>query len=309
MIGDTRVWSVCPLGFESELDLLEIRFAEQDSVVDVFVVSEASTTYNGDEKRWLLDLSDDRWAPWRSKVRLVRVDDEPDWNVDPFQGFGVRKQWQRENHQRRALGREMHDVNTRDVVVVSDLDEILRPATFTRYVERDDTQVVHPEIPMHRHFLNLRWSDRMGISIARLMRGSEVIDRDGDVEACRRTPAQQQWRVPYWNVYAEAGFDLAQNGWHFSWMGGVEAVERKLRLAAHPEELSSSNGTRRGVKRHLANGLDLQGVDGRHLYWVPDTQLPEHARGERFSHLRCRANRATAVRQAEHITSSYYWRG
>lgn len=304
------IWSCCTLGYKHELDLLEIRLREQDSVVDVFVISEAAWTYSGKEKPFHLNPAAVRWAPWRDKLRVVRVDDEPNWSLFPHQSFGVREHWQRENHQRRALGRVMGDVHPHDVVHVSDLDEILKAEALLKYDEDDEYLVVHPQLPMHRHFLNLHWRDRVALSIGRICRGHLLREVNFDAELVRQSEPRVEWLAPYWNAYALPDFDLALWGWHFSWMGGPAAIAQKLRVAAHPEELMKGrNDTPRAVRRLLDTGRDLQGQH-RPLFWLPDDRLPAAALDDRFAHLRCGPERATPNGDpARAAKPDYYWRG
>jgi hypothetical protein len=305
------VWSMSPLGYEHELDLLEIKLAEQAPVVDRFVIHEAAWHYDGTPKPRLLDLGDARWDAWAHLIRHVFVDDEPPPSLVPFQGFGEHRRWQRENWQ-RAGGPEgvesAHHIAPDDVVLVSDLDEIVRWQTIDWYRAHGRGTVVKPELPMHRHFLNLQWRDRMGISIARIARGHTLYTPLG-WEGLRRADAEETWQVPYWNAYHESAFSLCRHGWHFSWMGGNRAVIDKLKLAAHPEEMVPIALAGKGylgseIERRLMAGLDLQG-ENRKLYWRPDSELPEHAQGSRFAHLRCGPEVATD----EQIPDPTYWSG
>lgn len=299
------VWSVMPLGYAHELDLLEIKLAEQDPVVDRFVICESLWTYSGERKELHVDKTDERWAPWREKLIHVHVASEPPASFEPFQQFGDRRAWQRENVQRLTLTRalELYDLAPDDVVVISDLDEILRAQTIHLYDELDVQPIVHPEIPMHRHFLNLHWRDRMALSIARICRGSHILGDPLGVEGVRRRPADADWKVPYWNAYAQPGFELGLYGWHFSWQGGPDAIAAKLRLAAHPEELGLHNSSPQAVDELLAGGLDIQG-EPRRLFWLPDDRLPVHARLPKFAHLRCGPDAQTPEQLPD-----FYWKG
>lgn len=305
------VWSVCPLGYAHELDLLEIRFAEQASVVDRFVIVESRTHYDGSPKPLHFTSGDPRWAPWALKIHRAIVTDEPPPEFEPFQRFGVREHWQRENWQRKALTHALaiHGLEPDDVVCISDLDEILRASTIMEYVAGNMQTIVHPEIPMHRHYLNLHWRDRMALSIARLCRGVAIMEDPLGVEGVRRRDPQANWHVPYWNSYGDPEFDMGRYGWHFSWMGGTRAIEDKLRLAAHPEELHIRNSTRTAIRELVTKGGDLQG-EPRPLFWIPDSRLPTHALDDRFAHLRCGPELATPGGEAGLAANpTYYWRG
>lgn len=303
------VWSVCPLGYAHELDLLEIRLAEQASVVDRFVIAEAPWTYSGAKKPLRLDVGEDRWEPWREKMFHVLVDDVPPPSFEPFQTFGMRHHWQLENWQRMALIHGMGDLEPDDVVCISDLDEILRATTFLAYQDTNEQGIVHPQLPMHRHYLNLHWRDRVALSIARLCRGRDVMEHPLGVEGVRRADRVTEWTLPYWISYGDPAYDMGRYGWHFSWMGGTRAIDDKLRLAAHPEELHVRNSTRTAIRDLVAAGGDLQG-EHRALFWIPDDRLPAHALGDRFAHLRCGPELATPGGDANVAANpSYYWRG
>lgn len=299
------IWSLCSLGYAHELDLLELRLREQDPVVDRFVVSEAAYHYSGAAKPFHLDLRDDRWAPWREKLVVVQVEDHPDSRAVPHQHFGRAEDWRRENHQRRALGRALDELAPGDVVCISDLDEILRSTTLLDYQQRGVMGLTLPEIPMHRHFLNLHWRDRMSLSVARLCRGSLLIEHQSDPEAVRWLQPQIVWNVPYWNAYSDPSYDLAQHGWHFSWMGGPKAAQEKLFLAAHPEEIGPANWTHESIELTIASGGDLQG-ENRSLFWLPDSRLPAAATA--FPHLLCGPEYATPV-GVDAGAPHYYWNG
>lgn len=298
-----------PLGYWHELDLLEIKLREQSSVVDRFVVSEAEWTYDGTPKPQHLNISDARWEPWVGMLETIHVHG-PAPDREPHQTFGVREHWQRENYQRYMLGKALGNrLEPDDIVVLSDLDEILRASAILKYTHEETRQVVHPLIPMHRHYLNLRWKDRMSLSIARVMRGQTIIDLGMDVEEARWQPPRVEWAVPHWNSYHDPRYDSSVYGWHFSWMGGTRAIDDKLRRAAHPEEIGAHNSTRTAIRNLVKKGGDLQ-AEPRPLFWVPDDQLPAAALDEKFAHLRCGPERATPDGNPQvAVDPNYHWRG
>lgn len=302
------VWSLMPLGYWHELDLLEIKLREQASIVDRFVVSEAEWTYDGTPKPQHLDVRDARWDAWRGMLETIHVHG-PAPDREPHQSFGVREHWQRENYQRYMLGKALNDrLEPDDIVIVSDLDEVLRASAILKYTHEETRQVVLPEIPMHRHYLNLRWKDRMALSIARIMRGQTIIDLGMDVEEARWQPPRVVWSVPHWNAYHDPLYDSSLYGWHFSWMGGTRAIDDKLRRAAHPEEIGAHNSTRTAIRNLVRKGGDLQG-EHRTLYYVPDDFLPAAALDPKFDHLRCGPERATPDEPRAAVDPDYHWRG
>ena len=65
------------ISFFSELDLLELRLNELDSVVDRFVIVEATRTHKGDLKPMYYAENKPRFAQWEDKIVHVPVGDLP----------------------------------------------------------------------------------------------------------------------------------------------------------------------------------------------------------------------------------------
>ena len=108
--------------FFREFDLLELRLAVLDSIVDRFVIVEGTRTFSGQPKPLWFDEHRDRYAKWLPKIRHVVVDDGPDFR-DP---------WLYENHQRNAGARGLGDLPDDAQLIVSDRDEIPNPDAVAR---------------------------------------------------------------------------------------------------------------------------------------------------------------------------------
>jgi hypothetical protein len=160
--------------FMDELDMLEVHLAELFDVVDVFVVAEATTTFQGSRKPLVLadalagrgpdgPRGAARWARYASKLRLVRVDDMPSGcdgrsARSAGRGAGGAGAWACEWHQRNALLRAMPDLADDDLVIVSDVDEILR-APIVRWLRLCDVPM--PARMSTRFFYySLQWQKR-----------------------------------------------------------------------------------------------------------------------------------------------------
>ena len=72
----SRVFDVFP--FFNEIDLLEIRLNELDSVVDFFVITEASTTFSGLEKPFYFELFREKFEHFSSKILYQKIENVPD---------------------------------------------------------------------------------------------------------------------------------------------------------------------------------------------------------------------------------------
>ena len=63
--------------FYNELDLLEIRLNILDSVVDKFVIVEATETFMGQPKPLYYEENKERFVKWKDKIVHYVVDDYP----------------------------------------------------------------------------------------------------------------------------------------------------------------------------------------------------------------------------------------
>jgi Glycosyltransferase family 17 len=106
--------------FYNELDLLDIRLAELDSVVDYFVLVEANQTFTNRPKPFVFEENKQRYQKYLDKIIHVRVDDMP----------GSANAWDNERHQRNAILRGIESADPTDIIIVSDCDEVLRASAI-----------------------------------------------------------------------------------------------------------------------------------------------------------------------------------
>jgi len=112
--------------FYNELDLLEIRLNELDSVVDYFVIVEATKTQTGIDKPLYFDINKDRYTKFKHKIIHIIVRDMPDITKNSA--------WVLENHQRNQIIKGLNNCNLDDIIIISDLDEIPNKKDFPRII-------------------------------------------------------------------------------------------------------------------------------------------------------------------------------
>ena len=264
-------WSLTP--FFNELDVLEIRLAELDPVVDVHVIAESTRTFSGVEKPLHFKENEARFAQWAHKIRHVVVEDSPlDMRFSPPPGIlieGDSGHWDREHHQREALMRAVDDLANGDLVLVSDLDEIPRPEAFNPQFR---FPVMAPYLTLSEMWINWRWAETIPV-VARFCTG-EYLKRAG-IQGVARGPFQAY------------GDTRVGSGWHFSYLGGVDGVRVKLAAAAHQELMCEPFIGEKWITHCLTTGKDLFGRSHRQSYYVPLDQLPVYVQKhqDRFAHL------------------------
>ena len=112
----------------NEMDWLEIRMQEMGEHVDHFVVVESAVTFTGREKELVVQQHWDRFEKWHKKIVYHVLKDPP---------VESKRAWDLEDFQRNAmLLQAMASLDGEslprrgDVVIVADVDEIIRPAAL-----------------------------------------------------------------------------------------------------------------------------------------------------------------------------------
>ena len=198
--------------FFNELELLELRLHELYEHIDVFVLVEAPWTFQGDRKPLFFHQNRRRFRRFLPKIRHVVVEDEAD-SSDP---------WEREFHQRNAIRRGLHDARPNDLVLVSDADEIIRPAAIAEAERRACFSFL--ELDMFYYYLDWlaqAWCRAYAAPYA-------VLSTMPDLSRPRMLDRK----------YFDTGVPesvVPQAGWHFSWAGGVQRMIDKLGAFSHTE--------------------------------------------------------------------------
>ncbi len=193
--------------FSDELDLLEARLTELDSAVYRHVLVEAPLTFQGNQKPLHYLENQDRFAPWKDKIIHVVAD------------LGhCGDHWAREQASRDAVQQGLGDLADDDIFLLSDVDEIPRPAIIP---EAPGTDLM---MRMHVLAVNLMESGWWSGTLAEFGRDYR--------RAVRRFLGRQ--RGDGRRVLANTmGFPVAA-GWHFSWLGGADGMRSKIHSSAPP---------------------------------------------------------------------------
>jgi hypothetical protein len=146
-----RVFDCFP--FFNELDILEIRLHELSPVVDRFVLAEATTTFSGAPKPLHFLENRKRFAAFADRITHIVVENVPQ---------NVRSAWDRRRHQVDALMRGLGEAKADDLVLLSDVDEILRAQAVRVAAENPPGrfEVLCFELRMYNYFVNFECEER-----------------------------------------------------------------------------------------------------------------------------------------------------
>ena len=239
-----KVFDLFP--FYNELDLLELRIAELDSVVDVFGLVELPVTFT------------DRPKPLYYAEMRLRVDvDHPKVNfyVPPAYPSGLHPtvDW----FQRAQLGKHLSGAWDGDIVMVSDVDEIPNRDVVRRIIAAGIDEPLCLQSRLYYHRVDLY--DESGPWSGTIICTVKQFHEAGGAQELRH----RRCLLP----------QIPDAGWHFSWLGNEKAIAEKL-LAVDIERDSNDQMTNPGqnldfLRSCYETGTDLFGRKEHNKVRVP----------------------------------------
>ncbi len=206
--------------FFNELELLEIRLNELDDVVDYFVLVEMDQTFQGTSKLMIFKENKQRFEKFLSKIIHIEVTDRIEFHNNP---------WEREKFQRDQILRALHQCKDNDVILVSDLDEIISHQAIPRIVEGLKQ---HPIVACHLdffvYFLNAKEKNNGRIRPFAIQYGNLKNQSVDDLRKCFI------FHIP--NPPPYEPYTIHDAGWHFCSMGGLTRFVQKLDAWSHTPE-------------------------------------------------------------------------
>lgn len=255
--------------FFNELDVLEIRLHELDSVVDKFVIVESHKTFTNLDKPLFYAENQDRFARFSDKIIHVVAEN--------IEGEGIH--WEREEHQRNQIVRGLSGANPEDAILIGDVDEIPSAKAVSENLASE--HLVAFELYHTYGFLDLffgMWQN-----------GTRLTKR-------RNIETPQKTRLG-------GGKMIHRAGWHFAYLGDPEHVAQKLRSFSHVEFDRPPFNDPDHIAREMARGRtmmgDLQGTRLSHEL------LPDFVRSnqEKLNHRFCPHDlKAAGEDEMKHVT-------
>lgn len=233
--------------FFNEKEILKFRLQYLKDVVDYFVIVEADTTHSGKPKEqnfsWDLVPADIHHKIIYNYISFPEVMPDPNWtSVNNEENI---KAWQRENYQRFVIKDFLTLAEDEDLILITDVDEIPSINRILLLKERFDILFNYKVIALemktffytikHQAFINdgtteLKWYHPKA-TIKKYLECSNLI------------------RLTTPNVAIE------DFGWHFSYFGGINRIETKIKSYAHLE--SNNEDNLKKIKDRVINNLDV----------------------------------------------------
>jgi beta-1,4-mannosyl-glycoprotein beta-1,4-N-acetylglucosaminyltransferase len=271
----------------TELDWLEIRLHTLSRYVDYFVIIESRTTFTGKPKPLHLGENWDLFKDFHHMIIYRVVEDS----------VQSQRIWDHEDYLRNALFKEVfpdltgtaEQANPGDALVVSDMDEIIRPGAML--LLRYCSVPARLTLRTHFYYYSFQWRHRgpqWAHPDATIYRGSETIMpnnlRQGLLgHGWAPIAAFRRWwdRGTLWNA-----------GWHCSsCFATVAEMRTKMHSFSHQGWNTANNRDSRTLVNRVRHGLDLFGRVGE-LYDrvelngdVPPFVFEQYKQNGRFRYL------------------------
>lgn len=257
--------------FFNELDLLELRLRELWDVVDQFIVVEATRTFQKKEKPLFFQKNRDRFRKYDSKIKHIIVDRYPTF----WTKFRPVTTWHYDNHQKEQILQGLDQAEPTDQVIISDLDEIPFPEKVIQARNIPGVKVVeHFQSYYYLNYVCTRINDYGGQAVAQRnrngfgrWRGSVILPKNL-IKSVKRTRDYRDEEGP-------GITSLTEGGWHFSNMGGIEALHYKMQAWAHKEYNSPEFTSLKKLAQNIIQGTDSIGENMKYeLFNLEDPKIP-----------------------------------
>lgn len=193
--------------FNDEFDMLDIRLALTQHYVDRWIILEGNRTWSGQEKSYNLSNNLDRYAQYQDRICVIKLD-IPAGYVN----------WQCENHSRASLQQEINKLDAQDIVVHSDLDEIVNPEKMQHIIDYMDVHqrpvacVLDMYVYKFDQKMNRSWN---GTVIARkcMFENPQQLYKGNNTKRKDRSHCV---------IFPETV------GWHWTWIGNDNRIRSKV---------------------------------------------------------------------------------
>jgi beta-1,4-mannosyl-glycoprotein beta-1,4-N-acetylglucosaminyltransferase len=249
--------------FFNEIDLLKIRLEYLHQHVDHFIICESNVTHSGAPKSWnFLDHSKDfeaykdkiiyaQYTPSISEYDFTKKDEVFNENA---------ASWKLERGQRNYISNFLKGFDSEDVVIVSDADEIWNPELANLIRSNPQIEMARLELQFNYYYLNCRGIGKLNnVWTSSYLTKLSKLGNNLDLSKIRTQEA-----LP----------TIANAGWHFSYLGGIDAIIHKIESFAHQELNFDSIKDRARLQACLERGLDFLNRPGHEWAFHPIDYYP-----------------------------------
>ena len=226
--------------FFNELDLLKLRLTENYNYIDYFILVESNITFSGEKKNYIFEENKELFSKFLNKIIHLKITDTPITN----------NPWEREQYQRNYLlnGIKSLQINNNDIIFLSDCDEII-DNTVIQYIKQNGLTEQVYSLNMDVYYYNY---------------------------CCKSNEEWYKVKVFTYNLLRKLSLDTIRTmnttifplkgGWHFSYFGGIENIQNKIKAFSHQEYNNNKYLNESHLKNCTANLTDLYNREINYIY-------------------------------------------
>ncbi|MEW7312385.1 benzoate transporter [Buttiauxella gaviniae] len=237
----------CFLYYDEDM-LLDIRLNVLNDYVDKFVIVESTHSFTGLPVELHFDIN--KYQKFKDKIIYVVFDEPP-----------VEDSWTNEARTRNAIMRGLKDAKDDDIIIVSDVDELIHPDAIAQHKPHYLCSVLHQTFYNYQFNLQVFNDDgRPRICPAPRITSYKNLKNFflGEPETLRnlkRSVLHKQWFK--WNYLKFRTQKIKNGGWHFSWIMTAERISEKMSAISHTEYDTPELNNQEHIKNAIENGLDI----------------------------------------------------
>lgn len=246
--------------YNGETALLKLHLGVLYDYVDKFIIVEANKTFTGNKKPMYFFRDQRYFKPWFKKIEYYPM---TDWDDPEIWELAVKSpqtqgasHWKREFYIKESIQKALiaHHVNPEDQLFIGDVDEIIDPNA-----EYESDSPVKAKLRVYAYYLNNRSTEDFHGTLI-----TEYKDIKG--KCLNHIRADKSL---YSNTYL---------GWHFTSMGGIEEVRRKLNDSYTPETYNTYE-VQQNLPENMKNRKDFLNRD--FTFTLDETEWPLYLKEHR----------------------------
>lgn len=234
----------CMLFFDDS-ELLEIRLNELYDSVDKFVIVETIENFQGKLKPLYFDENRHLFKKFEDKIIHIPLKERVNTS-DP---------WERKAFQRNQMLRGLTGCSDHDIILVSDVDEIVEARKIKEIVDplmKGRHEVVGTQMKQYNYFLN-RFEKMESGTVATTYQYLR-----------HHTPQQLRRRK-------NRGYLVPDAGWHFKHIGGIERVLTKIAASAYAHHLGQDQRDPAYLSKQMEQGV-FQKIDNSFPKFIQENE-------------------------------------
>jgi beta-1,4-mannosyl-glycoprotein beta-1,4-N-acetylglucosaminyltransferase len=232
--------------FFKELELLDVRLNEMYDHVHKFVIVEATETFRGKSKPLVFSENRHLFEKFADKIIYIPI----------LEHCVTDNPWKRESFQRQQIMRGLKQCHQNDVILLSDLDEIVkgeRIKELAGLITSKKLQVVVCIQKMYTGYLNRFMSTWAGTVITSFKEFKRL-----PVEKIRHLRNSKPRTLKKAKISKICSIE--NTGWHFNSMGGMSRYTTKLASFSH-KELDTPDIDKAKLYEDMINPLTCVEID------------------------------------------------